>query len=89
MSRKKFIFSVRVFFPAIMTNKKPFEGKAAAVSTQNKLGKFDVLPQHINFITLIFKELTILTTEDEEIRYQFEKGILAVKRNQVNIFLGV
>jgi len=69
--------------------KEPFRGRAIAVSSQNRLGKFDILPEHTNFITLIFGHLTIHTTDKNRIEYQFERGILEVSENQVNVFLGL
>ncbi len=88
MSNKDDILDVKVFFSSLI-DKDTFAGEATAVSSENGLGKFDILPQHINFITLIFKELTIHTKEKEKVSYQFERGVLEVQRNKVNIFLGV
>lgn len=88
MAKEKPLFQVQVFFPAIM-NKESFVGKALTVSSENKLGKFDILPQHINFISLIFNKLTIQTPEKEKIDYQFKKGVLIVKKSKVRVFLGL
>lgn len=85
---KKVYLNVRVFWnPA--AKKKNFEGEAEAVSSQNQLGKFDILPSHTNFITFIFKDLTIHLTNKEKISFQFERGVLEVSENKVNIFLGL
>lgn len=66
-----------------------FEGKARSISSQNRLGKFDILPRHANFITLIYENLTIVTPEEKKITYQFKRGVLEVSENKVNIFLGL
>lgn len=79
---------IRVFCSPII-EKEPFRGMAEAVSSQNELGKFDILPKHTNFISLIFKNLTIYTADKREITYQFERGVLEVSDNIVNIFLGL
>jgi F0F1-type ATP synthase epsilon subunit len=68
--------------------KETFKTKALAVSSKNKLGNFDILPYHTNFITMIFDTLTI-KTEKEEIRYNFKRGVLEVSENVVSIFLGL
>lgn len=88
MNRKKKFLEIKVFCSPII-EKEPFEGEAEAVSSKNKLGKFDVLVEHTNFITLIFEELTILVSAKKKITYQFEKGVLEVSENKVNVFLGL
>lgn len=84
---KEEILKVQVFFPAIM-QRPNFSGRALAISSENRLGKFDILPKHINFISLIFKKVSILTPEKEKIEFEFEKGILIARENQVKVFLG-
>jgi len=84
----KYLLEVNIFCSPVI-EKEPFKGKAEAVSSQNRLGKFDILPEHINFITLIFGSLTIQTPERKKITYQFERGVLEVSENRVNVFLGL
>lgn len=84
----KKVLRVKVFC-APLIEKDPFRGEADAVSSQNKLGKFDILPEHTNFITLISDELTIHTADKKKVAYQFERGVLEVSENKVNIFLGL
>jgi len=79
---------VKVFCAPVI-EKDPFKGEADAVSSQNRLGKFDILPQHTNFITLIFGDLTIHTADKKKIAYHFERGVLEVSENKVNVFLGL
>jgi len=88
MNQEKKILEVKVFCsPAI--KREPFDGEAEAVSSQNKVGKFDILPEHANFITLIFEKLTIHTPDKKNTVYQFEKGVLEVSEDKVNVFLGL
>jgi len=88
MDQGKKLLAVKVFCsPAV--KREPFDGEAEAVSSQNKMGKFDILPEHANFITLIFEELTIHTPDQKNTAYQFEKGVLEVSENKVNVFLGL
>jgi F0F1-type ATP synthase epsilon subunit len=84
---KKELLEVKLFWLPIV-KEVFYQGKAGAVSSQNKLGKFDILPKHTNFITLIFENLTILTPE-KKITYQFKRGVLEVSEDKVNIFLGL
>ena len=66
-----------------------YKGKALAVSSINKLGRFDILPFHTNFITLIFNELTRILPNKKKKRYEFKQGVLEVNKNKVKIFIGV
>ncbi len=43
-----------------------FDGEAFSVSSVNSLGKFDILPMHANFITLIQKQPIFLRIEKKE-----------------------
>jgi len=79
---------VKVFCsPALKSEN--FSGLVRSVSSKNKLGNFDILSKHINFITLIFEELIIETLEKKKIVYKFERGVLKVSENKVKIFLGL
>lgn len=84
---KEDFLNVKVFWIPL-TKEVFFKGKAKSISSENPLGKFDILPRHANFITLIFNELTIITEKEEKISYKFKKGVLEVTENRVNIFLG-
>lgn len=79
---------VKIFWTPV-TKEVFYQGEAQSISSQNQLGKFDVLPKHTNFITLIFDELTIVTLKGEKITYHFKRGVLEVTKNKVNIFLGL
>jgi len=85
---KKDLLNVRVFWLPV-SKEVFFEGEAESVSSENQLGKFDVLPQHANFISLIFNEVIIVTPKKEKFVYHFEKGVLTVRKNEVRIFLGL
>jgi len=84
----KELLDVKVFFSSVM-GKDIFESKAITVSSQNKVGRFDILPYHTNFITLIFDNIVIYGENEEEVNYEFERGVLEVRENKVNIFLGI
>ncbi len=71
-----------------VTGKDSFQGKARAISSKNHLGKFDILPNHTNFISLIFDTLTLYLPRGK-INYKFKRGVLEVSDNKVRIFLGL
>lgn len=65
-----------------------FEGKALAVSSKNTEGKFDILPQHANFITLIEKNPIVLLTENKQkIKFEVSQAIIYHLQNQVAIYI--
>ena len=67
-----------------------FEGEAASVSSYNDKGKFDVLPNHTNFISLIKKNLTIMEDDTKGGKnLKFENALMRVKENKVEVYLGV
>lgn len=78
---------VKILWPPA-AKKEPFEGKIKAISSKNRLGNFDILPSHTNFISLIFNTLTI-HTPNKKINHQFTRGVLEVSENKVKIFLGL
>lgn len=65
-----------------------FEGKALAVSSKNNEGKFDILPQHANFITLIEKNPIELIKEDnQKLKFGVNQAIIYHVQNQVSIYI--
>jgi len=85
---QKDYLKVKIFWMPL-TKEVFYEGEALSVSSKNQLGKFDILPKHANFITLIFDELSIVTLKGEKITYRFKRGVLEVRKNKVNIYLGL
>lgn len=64
-----------------------FEGTALSVSSVNSAGKFDILPQHANFITLIQQaEISIKTTEGKVVNFNFPMAIIHTTQNNVKIY---
>lgn len=88
MAKKKEFLEVNVFWLPII-KEIFYQGKAEAISSENKLGNFDILPRHTNFITLIFNNLSIVTPDKKKLTYQFKRGVLETAENKVNVFLGL
>lgn len=66
-----------------------FSGPVNAVTSTNEVGEFDILGNHTSFITGISNNLRLYITEDITKEFEFDKGLLHVDRNKVNIFLGI
>lgn len=79
---------IEIFWSPFL-KKEIFKGKFFALSSKNKLGKFDILPQHANFITLISDYLILRPKEGKEIKFHFKRGLLEVYKNKVRVFLEV
>ena len=66
-----------------------FHGEVKAISSINDKGPFDILPQHANFISIIKKYVVLRIQEKQEKRIELESGILKVRNNNVEIYLGI
>lgn len=66
-----------------------FNGQVKNISGINKKGKFDILPKHANFISLVGQTLVARLTEGQERIFQVENGVLRVLSNKVEVYLGV
>lgn len=88
MSQTEELLEVNLFWSPSL-KQEGFTGKAKSVSAENQVGKFDILPQHANFVSQIFDSVTIITIDDKEHYYNFKRGVLEVSNNLVKIFLGI
>lgn len=66
-----------------------FEGEVESISSFNEEGKFDVLAQHTNFISLIQKGLIIREPGKETREIKVNNALLKVKDNNVEVYVGV
>ena len=66
-----------------------FEGEVESVSSFNDKGKFDILPMHTRFISLVQKEIIIRTSDGEEKILPLRDGVLKAEDNMINVFVGV
>ena len=76
-----------------VTIKKPeqtvFDGEATAISSVSNRGRFDVLPYHANFISLIQDSITIYQEGKKPQIIPIKTGVMKVNANIVKIILGV
>ena len=66
-----------------------FDGEAKSVSSINEKGRFDVLPQHAHFISLIRDLLVIYDQQDKLKTIKIDSGVMRVLDNKVDVFLGI
>lgn len=67
-----------------------FEGQALVISSKNSAGKFDILPQHANFITLVENQpITIFLPGKKSLNFNFPKAIIYASQNLVKIYTDI
>lgn len=71
----------------ITPNKILFEDDADSVSSINSKGKFDILYEHANFITLIDnQDIIIRPIKKTAVKFRFPLAIIHTVNNVVNIY---
>lgn len=65
-----------------------YDGQVTAVSSFNDVGLFDVLPLHENFISLV-KDRIIIHDNSGQKEFKINNGLLKVKDDKVDIYLGL
>jgi F0F1-type ATP synthase epsilon subunit len=77
---------VKVFAPF----KIYFDGHAKSVTAYNRIGPFDVLPQHHNFISLLEPGDVIVRADGQnDFKMHINRGIMHVKADIIRVFLDV
>ena len=66
-----------------------YKGEVDSLSSVNNTGKFDVLRQHANFISMIKDYLIIREINGKEREVKLGTGIMRVAGNKVNVYLGI
>ena len=66
-----------------------FLGDALSVTSKNDDGVFDILPFHVNFITLIYDFIVIDRNQQTEKRFEMENGVLYTLGNKIDIYIGL
>ena len=77
---------VRILSP----QKTIFEGEVLSVSSRNSAGKFDILPEHANFMTLVENSPVIIQkTNKQKQTFNFPLALIYTAKDQVNIYTGI
>jgi F-type H+-transporting ATPase subunit epsilon len=64
-----------------------FEGMARMVSAANKVGDFDILPGHADFFSVMTPGEVIIETDKDSVNFRINNGIIAVRGNEVMLFV--
>jgi len=66
-----------------------WEGTANWVSSENSAGKFDILPMHANFITIIEGKPIKIKTDTGVMDYSYPRSVLFTQNNTVLIYTNI
>jgi F0F1-type ATP synthase epsilon subunit len=66
-----------------------YQGQARSVSSKNELGKFDVLPMHSNFISLLKSPIRIVEVSGNVRDIPITNALFKVDANTVSVFVGI
>ena len=66
-----------------------YEGPAELVSAANKVGEFDILPGHADFFSVLTPGEVTIETASEPVNFDITNGIVAVRDNEVMLFVNM
>jgi F0F1-type ATP synthase epsilon subunit len=66
-----------------------YEGEATVVSARNAIGQFDVLPGHADFFSLLSPGEIFIETDKEPLTFNATTGIIAVRNDEVKLFVNM
>ena len=66
-----------------------YEGPAKMVSANNKVGRFDILPGHADFFSMMSAGEVVIETETEDVSFKITNGIIAVRDNEAMLFVNM
>lgn len=66
-----------------------YEGDAKVVSAENEVGKFDILPGHADFFSVLVPGEVIIDTDADAITFKITNGMVAVRDDEVMLFVNM
>lgn len=63
--------------------------QAQSISAINGKGRFDILPGHTNFISLIQNNVIYIDKDGKENEFKIAQSLLKVVENKVEVFLSI
>lgn len=66
-----------------------YEGEATVVSATNKVGRFDILPGHADFFSILKSDEILIQPGDgkDPVSFTINNGIMTVRDNEVLLFV--
>ncbi|MDB5167075.1 MAG: atpC [Candidatus Saccharibacteria bacterium] len=66
-----------------------YEGPAESVTAVNKIGKFDILPGHADFFSMLDPGEVVIGTNTDQVVFTIHNGIITVRDNEVMLFVNM
>jgi F0F1-type ATP synthase epsilon subunit len=64
-----------------------YEGPVSSISSVNDTGKFSILAEHTNFISVIYEVITIHHVQKSVEEFPIKKGIIMCKQNTIEAYV--
>ena len=66
-----------------------YEGDAKMVSAANPVGKFDILPGHADFFSILIPSEVTIETDKDVISFNISNGIISVMGEEIILFVNM
>lgn len=66
-----------------------YNGRALSLTSFNKKGRFDILPTHANFISLIQNKISFKTPDGNVKEIAITNALIRVRHDNVEVYLGI
>lgn len=66
-----------------------YQGQAQMVSGLNKVGRFDILPGHADFFSVMSPGEVVIETDADPVSFSITNGIVAVRDDEVMLFVNI
>lgn len=66
-----------------------YDGRVLSITSFNDRGKFDVTPNHANFISLIKDKILINKTDGTQQEFKLNRAVMRVEGNKIGVYLGI
>lgn len=64
-----------------------YEGPATVLSAANRVGRFDILPGHADFFSMLTPGPIIIETDGDPVNFDITNGIVTVRDDEVLLFV--
>ena len=79
----------RISVQILSPSKVLFAGSAVALTSLNEKGRFDILPHHANFISIVKEYLIVHPNRKSKQKIEIKTGVLHCKNNVINVFVDI